>query len=101
MVVRQEDLGRTISLEEGKAIAEGRLEANRAVETMMAPPRRPSGSTVRPFRSTARRAVPARWPSPLRVPCGVVLAISPFNFPLNLVCHKVGPGDRRAATPSS
>ena len=27
----------------------------------------------------------------MRVPCGVVAAISPFNFPLNLVCHKVGP----------
>src|SRR5439155_769586 len=27
----------------------------------------------------------------IRVPCGVVVAISPFNFPLNLVCHKVGP----------
>src|SRR3989454_10388770 len=27
----------------------------------------------------------------IRVPCGVVTAISPFNFPLNLVCHKVGP----------
>src|SRR5438093_12120357 len=27
----------------------------------------------------------------IRVPCGVVAAISPFNFPLNLVCHKVGP----------
>ncbi len=27
----------------------------------------------------------------LRVPCGVVLAITPFNFPLNLVVHKVGP----------
>jgi acyl-CoA reductase-like NAD-dependent aldehyde dehydrogenase len=27
----------------------------------------------------------------IRVPCGVVVAITPFNFPLNLVCHKVGP----------
>ena len=27
----------------------------------------------------------------LRVPCGVIAAIAPFNFPLNLVCHKVGP----------
>jgi acyl-CoA reductase-like NAD-dependent aldehyde dehydrogenase len=27
----------------------------------------------------------------LRVPCGVVVAITPFNFPLNLVSHKVGP----------
>ena len=27
----------------------------------------------------------------LRQPCGIVAAITPFNFPLNLVCHKVGP----------
>ena len=27
----------------------------------------------------------------LRVPCGVVVGISPFNFPLHLVCHKAGP----------
>jgi acyl-CoA reductase-like NAD-dependent aldehyde dehydrogenase len=27
----------------------------------------------------------------LRVPIGVVVAISPFNFPLNLVVHKVAP----------
>ena len=27
----------------------------------------------------------------LRVPCGVVAAIAPFNFPLHLICHKVGP----------
>src|SRR5258706_10925554 len=27
----------------------------------------------------------------LRIPCGVIAAITPFNFPLNLVCHKVGP----------
>src|SRR4029079_1121891 len=27
----------------------------------------------------------------IRVPCGIVAAITPFNFPLNLVAHKVGP----------
>ena len=27
----------------------------------------------------------------MRVPCGIVVGISPFNFPLHLVCHKVGP----------
>ncbi len=31
----------------------------------------------------------------LRLPIGIVGAISPFNFPLNLVAHKVGPGVRR------
>ena len=35
MIARQEDLGRTISLEEGKVLAEGRLEVSRAVETML------------------------------------------------------------------
>lgn len=32
-----------------------------------------------------------RWAILTRVPVGIVLAITPFNFPLNLVCHKVGP----------
>ena len=27
----------------------------------------------------------------MRVPCGVIVGISPFNFPLHLVCHKIGP----------
>ena len=27
----------------------------------------------------------------VRVPCGIVVGISPFNFPLHLVCHKAGP----------
>jgi glyceraldehyde-3-phosphate dehydrogenase (NADP+) len=27
----------------------------------------------------------------MRIPCGIVVGISPFNFPLHLVCHKVGP----------
>ena len=31
----------------------------------------------------------------LRVPIGVVGAIAPFNFPLNLVVHKLAPGHRR------
>ncbi len=44
-----------------------------------------------------RVRAPARASSAftLRVPIGVVGAISPFNFPLNLVAHKVAPGDRR------
>src|SRR5215831_8833662 len=91
MVARQEDLGRTISLEEGKVIAEGRLEANRAVETILGSAeeaKRIHGETV-PVDGAPGGA--GRIAFTLRVPCGVVVAIAPFNFPLNLVCHKVGP----------
>jgi acyl-CoA reductase-like NAD-dependent aldehyde dehydrogenase len=87
----QEELGRTISQEEGKILAEGRLEANRAVETILGSAeeaKRLHGETV-PVDAAPGGA--GKLAFTLRVPCGVVVAISPFNFPLNLVCHKVGP----------
>jgi acyl-CoA reductase-like NAD-dependent aldehyde dehydrogenase len=91
IVARQEELGQLISREEGKVIAEGRLEANRAVETIMGSAeeaKRLHGETV-PQDGAPGGA--GKIGVTLRVPCGVVVAISPFNFPLNLVCHKVGP----------
>ncbi len=88
---QQEALGRLISQEEGKVLAEGRLEASRAVETLLGSAeeaKRIHGETV-PVDGAPGGA--GRLAFTLRVPCGVVVAISPFNFPLNLVCHKVGP----------
>jgi len=88
---RVEDLGQTISKEEGKIIAEGRLEASRAFETIMGSAeeaKRLSGEGV-PVDGAPGGA--GKVGLTIRVPCGVVVAISPFNFPLNLVCHKVGP----------
>ena len=91
MMARQEDLGRTISLEEGKALAEGRLEVSRAVETMIGSAeeaKRIHGETI-PVDGAPGGG--GKIAFTLRVPCGVVVAVTPFNFPLNLVCHKVGP----------
>src|SRR5512143_124692 len=91
MAARNEDLGQTISKEEGKIIAEGRGEANRAVETMMGSAeeaKRIHGETV-PLDADPTGA--NKFGFTLRIPCGVVAAIAPFNFPLNLVTHKVGP----------
>ena len=91
MAQRNEELGQLISKEEGKIIAEGRLEANRAVETVMGSAeeaKRIHGETI-PLDGAPGSA--GKLGFTLRVPCGVVVAISPFNFPLNLVCHKVGP----------
>src|SRR5262245_16632135 len=91
IAARQEELGRIISLEEGKILAEGKLEANRALETILGSAeeaKRIHGETV-PVDGAPGGA--GRVAFTLRVPCGVVVAICPFNFPLNLVCHKVGP----------
>jgi len=91
MAVRNEELGQIISKEEGKIIAEGRGEASRAVETMMGSAeeaKRLHGETV-PLDADPTGSKKLGFT--LRVPCGVVAAIAPFNFPLNLVCHKVGP----------
>lgn len=91
MAARNEELGQLISKEEGKVIAEGRGEASRAVETMMGSAeeaKRIHGETV-PLDADPTGS--KKFGFTLRVPCGVVAAIAPFNFPLNLVCHKVGP----------
>lgn len=91
MAARNEEFGQLISREEGKIIAEGRGEAGRAVETMMGSAeeaKRIHGETV-PLDADPTGSKKLGFT--LRVPCGIVAAISPFNFPLNLVCHKVGP----------
>jgi acyl-CoA reductase-like NAD-dependent aldehyde dehydrogenase len=91
MAARNEELGQIISKEEGKIIAEGRGEASRAVETMMGSAeeaKRIHGETI-PLDADPTGGKKLGFT--LRIPCGVVAAIAPFNFPLNLVCHKVGP----------
>jgi acyl-CoA reductase-like NAD-dependent aldehyde dehydrogenase len=88
---RVDDLGALISKEEGKVLAEGCGEVRRAVETLLGSAeeaKRIHGETV-PL--DADPSGQRKLGFTLRVPCGVVVAIGPFNFPLNLLCHKVGP----------
>ncbi len=91
MLAREQELGRTISAEEGKIVAEGVFEASRARETMdlSADEAKRLDSEVVPL--DAGPGVKNKFGFTLRVPCGIVAAITPFNFPLNLVAHKVGP----------
>jgi glyceraldehyde-3-phosphate dehydrogenase (NADP+) len=86
-----EDFARTIARESSKTITEARKEAGRAVNTLTVSAeeaKRLTGETI-PFDSfpggEQRRG---HWQ---RMPIGVVLAITPFNDPLNLVAHKLGP----------
>lgn len=88
---RSEELATTITLEEGKSLVESRFEVSRAAQTLTLSgeeAKRLHGETV-PFDGAPGGS--GKFGFTLRVPCGVIVAISPFNFPLNLVCHKVGP----------
>ena len=88
---RAEDLALTITREEGKILAEARGEVQRAIQTITLSSeeaKRLHGETV-PL--DAAPGMVSQFGFTIRVPVGVVAAISPFNFPLNLVCHKVGP----------
>jgi acyl-CoA reductase-like NAD-dependent aldehyde dehydrogenase len=91
LAARVEELGTLISKEEGKILAEGRAEVLRAVDTITESAeeaKRVHGETVA---LDAASHGAGKFGVTIRVPCGIVVAISPFNFPLNLVCHKVGP----------
>ncbi len=88
---RSEEHARILSLEEGKTLTEARGEVGRAVQTLTMSAeeaKRIHGETI-PL--DAAPGTGRAFGFTIRVPCGVVAAICPFNFPLNLVCHKVGP----------
>jgi acyl-CoA reductase-like NAD-dependent aldehyde dehydrogenase len=88
---REEELARTICSEEGKILAEARLEASRARETIEVSAEEAKRIVGEMIPLDAAPGAAGRLGFTLRVPCGIVAAITPFNFPLNLVCHKVGP----------
>ena len=88
---RHDEVASTISAEAGKPMKAARVEAERAISTFMmaaAEARRLAGEVV-PM--DASPAGVGKMAYTMRVPIGVVGAITPFNFPLNLVGHKVAP----------
>jgi acyl-CoA reductase-like NAD-dependent aldehyde dehydrogenase len=88
---RHDEVAQTISAEAGKPMKAARVEAERAVSTYTmaaVEARRLSGEVVPMDASIAGVGKVAYT---MRVPIGIVGAITPFNFPLNLVAHKVAP----------
>jgi len=88
---RADDAARTISAEAGKPMKAARVEASRAVSTftMAAVEARKLAGEVVPMDASPAGA--GKLALTLRQPIGIVGAISPFNFPLNLVAHKIAP----------
>jgi glyceraldehyde-3-phosphate dehydrogenase (NADP+) len=91
LTARQEEFARTITAEAGKPITDARREVGRAIQTFtvaVEEAKRISGEVIpldlspgmEPYLGMTRR-----------FPIGPVLGITPFNFPLNLVAHKVAP----------
>jgi acyl-CoA reductase-like NAD-dependent aldehyde dehydrogenase len=88
---RVEEFATVISAEAAKPIKTARVEAARAVDTVSfsAAVARTLGGELIPLDASSAGEGKVGWVK--RVPIGVVAGISPFNFPLNLVCHKVAP----------
>jgi len=89
--VRREEFTRTIALESAKPVVYARGEVDRAIATFSwaaGEAERFAGESVPIDVQASGRG---KWGRTIRVPRGVIYGITPFNFPLNLVAHKVAP----------
>ncbi|MFC4768077.1 aldehyde dehydrogenase family protein [Effusibacillus consociatus] len=87
---RKEELAMTLVQEVGKVLKDARAEIDRGIQTFIA--------SAEEAKRIAGEGIPLGQPGnegkmafTVRVPVGVIGAITPFNFPFNLTAHKVGP----------
>ena len=88
---RSEELTKSIALSAGKTIKSSRTEVSRAVNTFLIAAeeaKRINGEIIPLDLSLQTKG---RWGLVRRFPIGVIAGITPFNFPINLVAHKVAP----------
>lgn len=87
----KEDIAKTITDEVGKPITYSRIEVDRCIETVTLSAetmRTMHGETINTDAMNSGKKTIAYF---TREPAGVVVAITPFNFPLNLIAHKIAP----------
>lgn len=88
---QKESFAKVLCEEVGKPITYARIEVDRCIETITLAAetmRTMHGETINTDAAPSGRSAHAYW---TREPVGVVVAITPFNFPLNLVAHKLAP----------
>lgn len=88
---KREEMARIITDEVGKPIAFSRVEVDRCIETIKLSANAMLHVNGETFDTTAMPSGKKSLAFYKREPVGVVLAITPFNFPLNLVAHKIAP----------
>lgn len=88
---RKDEIAKIIAQEAGKALKHAKAEVERGVQTFKFGSEEAKSIHGETVPMDAGLGGEKRIGFYLRVPVGVVAAISPFNFPLNLVAHKVAP----------
>jgi acyl-CoA reductase-like NAD-dependent aldehyde dehydrogenase len=88
---RHEEFARTIALEAGKPIRTARAEVDRAIFTFSVASEESTRIYGEWLPLDLQAIAAGRWALVRRFPLGPILAITPFNFPLNLVAHKIAP----------
>ncbi|MFC0471468.1 aldehyde dehydrogenase family protein [Halalkalibacter kiskunsagensis] len=91
LIERLEEVAQVLAEEVGKPISESRGEVERAAQTLEISAEEAKRIHGEGIPVEAAPGSENRQAFTKRVPVGVVAAITPFNVPLNLVCHKVGP----------
>ncbi|MGI9101205.1 MAG: aldehyde dehydrogenase family protein [Terriglobales bacterium] len=91
LIQRKEEFATTLAREAGKPLKQSRAEVERAISTFSIAAEESTRiyGEVLPL-DTAPMAT-GRWAIHRRFPLGPISAITPFNFPLNLVAHKIAP----------
>ena len=88
---RKEEFSRTLALEAGKPIKAARQEVERAIFTFNVGAEESTRIYGEFLPLDWQEFTAGRWGIVRRFPLGPVAGITPFNFPLNLVAHKVAP----------
>ena len=88
---RQEEFARTIALEAGKPIRTACAEVDRAIFTFSIAAEESTRIYGEWLPMDLHASAAGRWAMVRRFPLGPTAAITPFNFPLNLVAHKWAP----------
>jgi acyl-CoA reductase-like NAD-dependent aldehyde dehydrogenase len=88
---RKEDVALTLAREVGKTIKDGRGEVDRAIQTLILSSEEAKRIDGEVLPISATPGAENRVGFTMRMPIGVIGAITPFNFPFNLACHKIAP----------
>jgi len=88
---RKEDFARTLAQESGKPLKQARTEVERGIFTFTVAAEETTRIPGEYLSLDWQQFTSGRWGIVRRFPVGPIAGITPFNFPLNLVAHKVAP----------
>jgi acyl-CoA reductase-like NAD-dependent aldehyde dehydrogenase len=88
---RKEDFARTLAQESGKPLKQARTEVERGIFTFTVAAEETTRIPGEYLSLDWQQFTSGRWGIVRRFPIGPIAGITPFNFPLNLVAHKVAP----------